>query len=107
MPPDASRAVTAQVVVAEVMGVEFTDLCAEIRGGRDAAFARQVAMYLCRLVYEMPLSEIAECFGRDRSTVGHAVQRIEDAREDAEFDEAMAWLEHVVGRLGREDVPHV
>jgi chromosomal replication initiation ATPase DnaA len=94
------RALLAQITVAEMTGVRLTQLCASLRGGVQAAFARQMAMYLCRVVYGMTLSEIARAFGRDRSTAAHAIRRIEEAREDPEIDRSIAFLEATLQRTG-------
>ncbi len=62
------------------------------RAGRtaEAAFARQIAMYLAHVAFEMSLARVAAAFRRDRSTVAHACHRVEDKRDEAWFD---AWLE--------------
>lgn len=96
------RALMAQMAVAEGMGVPLLALCDQRRGGREAAFARQTAMYLCRLAFDMSLTEIAETFGRDRTTAAYAVRRIEEAREDPEFDRMLGRLETALQRLVRE-----
>ena len=94
------RALLVQIAVAEVTGVHLTALCAEGRGDARSAFARQLAMYLCRLVYDMSLGDIALAFGRDRSTAAHAIRRIEEAREQPEIDRCTAWLEAALRRAG-------
>ncbi len=97
--PGSVRALLAQMAVCEVMGVSLVALSAAGRGDRESAFARQTAIYLCRLVFAMTLNEIAQCFGRDRTTVAHAVRRIEEAREDAGFDATLRRLEVSLRRL--------
>ena len=96
----AHRALLVQMAVAEVMGVELGRIGDHIRGDPKSALARQVAMYLCRMAFEMNLSQIGQAFGRDRHTVRHALQRVEDLREDREFDRAIAWLESSLRRIG-------
>ena len=44
---------------------------------QHVAFARQVAMYLCRKITGAPFENIGEHFNRDHSTVIHAYQLIE------------------------------
>ena len=79
VPDDTRRSVTVEgivPVVAEYFGVTTEDL----RGpGRNRALvhARQVAMYLCREHTATPLTRIGDAFGRDHTTVMHAVQRIQ------------------------------
>ncbi len=101
--PGGARAYLAQMAVCEAFGVHLVALSAEGRGKRRVAFARQTAMYLCRLVFVMRLSEIARCFGRDRTTIAHALSRIEEAREDAAFDAKLRLLEVLLHEIGSAD----
>lgn len=94
------RALLAQMTVAEVTGVALMEICADKRGGSRAAFARQTAMYLCHLVFAMNCADIARAFGRDRTTIRHAVRRIEEAREHPDFDRSLQWLEATLRRAG-------
>jgi hypothetical protein len=63
------------------------------RGPAEAAFARQVAMYLCHVGFELSLGRTAAAFGRDRSTIAHACHEIEDRREEPQFDLWIGGLE--------------
>jgi chromosomal replication initiation ATPase DnaA len=58
-----------------------------------AVRARHLAMYLSHVVLGRSLSEIAEEFGRDRTTVSYACGQIEDLRDDPAFDAEVARLE--------------
>jgi chromosomal replication initiation ATPase DnaA len=98
--PAAERALLAQMAVAEVTGVRLTALCANGRGDAGAAFARQMAMYLCHFAFAMSFTEVGQAFGRDRTTAGHAVRRIEEARENPEFDGVLQRLEDTLHRAG-------
>ena len=99
------RVLRAQLVVAEVMGVPLLDLCRNTRGDSHAALARQMAMYLCHAVFAVSINAIAGAFGRDRSTVRHAIRRIDFDREaDCECDRIFAWLETSLRRMGDFDV---
>lgn len=100
--PGGARAYLAQMAVCEAFGVHLAALTAAGRGERKAAFARQTAMYLCRLVFAMRLSDIAACFGRDRTTVAHGIEHIEEAREDASFDAKLRLLEALLHQIGSE-----
>jgi hypothetical protein len=51
-----------------------------------AAFARQVAMYLAHIGFELSFETISRVFGRDRTTVSHACHVIEDGRDDIWLD---------------------
>ena len=44
----------------------------------DIAYPRQIAMYLCRDIANMPFTKIGDAFGkRDHTTVMHACSKIE------------------------------
>jgi len=89
-----------QMAVAEVTGIALTELCAHTRGDPRTALARQMAMYLCHLSFAMSLTRIGQGFGRDRTTVSHAIHRIEELREDGELDRVLLWLEAMLRRAG-------
>ena len=72
------------------LGVPDEEVRAATRSKREAAFARQVAMYLAHAGLGMSLGRVAFAFGRDRSTVAHACHVIEDRRDDPAFD---AWMD--------------
>ncbi|MCB8838855.1 helix-turn-helix domain-containing protein [Aurantimonas sp. VKM B-3413] len=57
--------------------------------------ARHVAIYLAHVVFQISLNAMAGEFGRDRTTVAHAVRRIEDRRDDAAFDALLGRLERL------------
>jgi chromosomal replication initiation ATPase DnaA len=94
--PDALaplRAGMTQIVVAHAYGIPLDDLRGPSRGGPKAAHARQIAMYLAHIVFAMSLSAVARGFRRDRSTARHAIQRVEELREDPELNRTLGWLE--------------
>lgn len=94
-----------QAVVAEIMGVALMDLCRNTRGDQHAAFARQTAMYLCHSVFAMQVNAIADAFGRDRSTVRHAIRLVDFNREaDKEVNRLFGWLELSLRRAEAHDV---
>lgn len=79
-------------LTARACGVPYADL-AQNRRKAPAAFARQVSMYLCHVVGDMSLRDVADALGRDRTTVSHACHAIEDRRECPIFDRQMEHLE--------------
>ncbi len=79
--------------VAPAFDVGRTQLWTRTRGGPDAAFARQVAMYLAHVGGGLNYTEVGRLFARDRTTVAHACGLIEDRRENASFDRAIELLE--------------
>jgi chromosomal replication initiation ATPase DnaA len=85
--------------VAAVFGVEIGDLGATTRGSPRAAFARQVAMYLAHVVCGLSLTEVGVLFGRDRTTVAHACNVVEDGRDDPELDRRLEHLERAICSL--------
>jgi hypothetical protein len=66
---------------------------------RTECHIRQIAMYVCHVQLGIPMSDIGPCFGRDRTTVGHACQVVEDRRDEPAFDEFVAMLERLAGSI--------
>jgi len=87
------RAGMAQIVVAQAFGVEIGEIKACSRGGSRIAQARQIAMYLTHVVFEMSVNDVARGFGRHRSTALHAIQRVEALRADPELNRRLGWME--------------
>lgn len=77
---------------------------------RDQRFlsghVQQIAMYVCHVALSLPMSDIAQGFGRDRSTVGHACAKVEDRRDDRAFDDLVGTVERVVGAVFAEKAAH-
>ncbi len=64
---------------------------------KNIAMARQIAMYLCRLMTDSSLPKIGTAFGRDHTTVIHACEKIEKLRkEDKSFDNQLQQLEEKI-----------
>ncbi|PKQ04465.1 MAG: hypothetical protein CVT72_12340 [Alphaproteobacteria bacterium HGW-Alphaproteobacteria-11] len=78
--------------VARAWNVSLRELQAPTRRRAPAAEARQVAMYLTHVIFGISLSEVGRLYGRDRTTAGHACQRIEDRRDDPAFDRLLDAL---------------
>ena len=70
---------------------------------RDRRFAvshvQQVAMYVCHVALQLTMTDIAQGFGRDRTTVGYACAKVEDRRDDRAFDDLVAAVERVVNTV--------
>ena len=73
----------------------------ERRGARET-LARHVAMYLLNVVHARPYQEIADRFGRHRTSVLYACGRIEDRRDDPAFDRKLKRLELSVAATAEE-----
>jgi chromosomal replication initiation ATPase DnaA len=89
-----------------LFNVSGRDLRQANRCSQGIARVRQIAMYLCNTTLGISLTEIGKAVCRDRTTVSHAVQLIEDLRDDAEFDEIMGQVERLtriafVGEVGQ------
>ena len=80
-------------IASEACGVSIRALSSRKRSQAKVAFARQMAMYLCHVVGRMSLRDVSAEFGRDRTTVGHACNTIEDRRDSPIFDKQVGFLE--------------
>lgn len=96
------KVLLVQMAVAGVTGVKLAEITSHRRGGAAASFARQMALYLCHLVFELNAYQLAVAFDRDRATVRHAFRRIEELREDRELDRTLSRLEAMLRRAGRQ-----
>ncbi len=83
-------------LVALSTGVRAGEIASAHRDCAGAARARQVAMYLTHTGCAWPLVRVAAAFGRDRSTISYACRRVEDLREDLDFDARMQQLERCI-----------
>jgi chromosomal replication initiation ATPase DnaA len=81
--------------VAAVFDVEVEDMRAATRHQRERP-SRQVAMYLAHVVCGLSLTEVGRIFARDRTTVAHACELIEDRRDEPELDARLEHLERAV-----------
>lgn len=82
---------------AAACGVAPHELRASTRGRAPVAAARHLAVYLDHVAFGASLSACARAFARDRASVRHACARIEDRRDEADFDRAVAALEQALG----------
>lgn len=90
-------------LVAYVLRLEREAMAGKTRGTATHARARQIAMYLCNVCFEMSLARIALAFNRDRSTVAHACHTVEDWRDDPEADAMITTMERALENLRLED----
>lgn len=96
---EAITAVRIQSAVAERLNLKASNLRSKDRR-RAVAFARQVAMYLCRELTDASLPEIGRAFGgRDHSTVLHACTKISGLEASDEDVAHLLWqLRRVLGK---------
>lgn len=90
---DLARARLVMAAVALEFGVPDIEVYSQTKGTSRSSFARQIAMYLTHIVYEINLARVARTFNRDRSTAGHACKVVEEARDDDLIDEKLLKLE--------------
>lgn len=82
-----------------VFAVTYDDVMLASRGGPTVARARQVAVYLAHVVFSIPQSDLAEAFGRERTTVVWTCHRVEDDRDDGEFEIVLNQMERMLGAV--------
>lgn len=82
--------------VAVALQVSLDALNSPARENSEIANARQIAMYLSATMFNLCASEVGRAFKRDRTTVSYALEKIEERREDAEFDFILVQLEDLL-----------
>ena len=91
----ALRCRLAREIASAVLVVPVEEIARPNRSVAETCQARHLAMYLAHVVFQVPLGTIAGQFGRDRTSVAHAVRRIEDGRDEASFEQLVARLERL------------
>jgi ATPase involved in DNA replication initiation len=92
--PDLVCAIVARVT-AEMLALLGERVPLRHDGGATLSHRRQIAMYVCHVTLGLSHEAVGKGFGRDRSTVGYACHRIEDRRDDPEFDAFLTRLERI------------
>jgi len=92
-PTDIAQAQLTLAATALSLGVPYVDVFTRQKLTASEIFLRQISMYLLNTVYGFNLSRVARVFQRDRTTVRHACQRIEDQRDSPVFDDFLTGLE--------------
>lgn len=89
----------------DIASVLFSVPSKELRKpGKTAApvsRVRQIGMYVAHVVLRLTMGEVGAGFGRDRTTVVHACQVIEDLRDDPEFDRVVLTTERIAAAAFR------
>jgi chromosomal replication initiation ATPase DnaA len=83
-------------LAASSSGVSASEIVSIRRSSRRVSTARQIGMYLAHTAAGLPLTKVAEYFGRDRTTAAHACRLIEDRRDDRKFDAELIELEELL-----------
>ena len=81
-----------QAVAAETR-VCISKMLHRSRGYGHAARARQIAMYLAHVLLSRPQHDVALIFDRDRTTAAHAMQVVEDRRDDPRLERLLERIE--------------
>lgn len=76
-------------------GVDGSELRSPMRCKKEVARIRQVGMYVAHTSIGMTMTDVAAGFARDRTTVMHACHRVEDLRDDIEFDAIVVIFERI------------
>lgn len=71
------------------------------RTSQPVSRVRQIAMYVAHVILRLTMSDVGRGFGRDRTTVIHACQTIEDLRDDPEFDRVVHMFEQIASAAFR------
>ncbi|MBP1853293.1 transposase [Rhizobium halophytocola] len=66
------------------------------KGRRAKTRTRHIAIYVAHVALGIGQQQLADAFGRDRSTVSYGCAVIEDRRDDPAFDGFIGLLERVV-----------
>lgn len=82
-------------VTSALFSVPSKDLRKSGRTALPVSRVRQIAMYVAHVVLRLTMSEVGLGFGRDRTTVLHACQVVEDMRDDADFDNIVLVTERI------------
>lgn len=98
--PAAGQEISAELikrVVSDYYGLTKQQLISKSRTS-NIANARQIAMYLCRMLIDMPFVKIGDEFGnRDHSTVMSACRKVEaNIKKDAFYKQAVTELENQI-----------
>lgn len=98
--PDPTKLLNnIQEIVASRSEVNLEELRAKTRGTQKVSAARQLAMYIARVEFDISLSAIGRHFGRrHHTTVMHAVDMIDYQRSDKKVD---FFIKMLVSRISK------
>jgi len=68
-------------------------LLAASRGSKHLSGARHIANYLAHIVYGMNFTDIGVLAARDRTSIAHGCERVEDLRDGKAHDRALHFAE--------------
>lgn len=81
-----------QKVVERYFNISHTDLVGKKRSA-NITYARQIAIYLCRTMIDIPFNSIGVEFNRDHTTVMYSVNSVEEKiKDNRELNEELEIL---------------
>ena len=84
-----------------VYRVDMRFLLGPSRGGKHLSLARQKMYYLAHCCYGISYTELGGLTQRDRTSISHGCQRIEDLRDDAGVDKSLFFIELALRMMTR------
>ena len=79
--------------------VKHSDLIGPKRA-RNIVYPRQIAIYLCRQLLDIPFNDIGKKFNRDHSTAMHSVATVEEMMRDSrEVQEEVETLKQIIREI--------
>lgn len=93
----AEKLGVCNALAAMFYGVSSGDFEAHTRHERRINEARQLGMYLANTCLSVDYEEIGRVSRRDRTTVRYSIERVEDRRENPQFDSVLIAFETVIG----------
>lgn len=94
--PGGRTIAVAVLLAAWASQIEPDAITAPRRGEAVIADARHLAIYLAHVTLGHDLTRLAAAFGRDRASLRHALRRVEDRRDDPQFDRFVQALEDIL-----------
>ena len=85
-------------LITDEFDVSTSCILAAGRSRSHISLARHTAMYLCHVICSIPIIQVGKIFNRDRTTVAYACQKIEDMRDNVDFERFITRLETRVKR---------
>ncbi len=86
----------AIATISAVTSLPINKLNTASRSTIKIAYARQIAMYLAHTKFGVSYADVGTFFNRNRSTVAHACQVIEDQRDEKDFDDHLSRMEYLI-----------
>lgn len=93
----AEKLAVCNALAAMFYGVSSGDFEAHTRHERRINEARQLGMYLANTCLSVDYEEIGRVSRRDRTTVRYSIERVEDRRENPQFDSVLVVFETLIG----------